>query len=70
MRTHLRTCMKCLTNLVQNIKLCGLPRTVFKNEAQHVPSRFFNVEGGTRRRVYRATQCIEDFKTANGLIGF
>ena len=64
MRTHLHTCMKCLTNLVQNIKLCGLPRTVFKNEAQHVPSRFFNVEGRARRRVYRATQCIEDFKTS------
>ena len=43
------------------MKLCRLPRTIFKNEAQHVPSRFFNGEGGTRRRVYRTTQCFEDF---------
>ena len=66
MRTHLHTCMKCLTNLVQNIKLCGLPRTVFKNEAQHVPSRFFNVEGGTRRRERTKNQVFVSLQVERG----
>lgn len=55
MRTHLHTCMKCLTNLVQNIKLCGLPRTVFKNEdcTQTEIASYFGVSKSTMHRIMK-----------------